>query len=103
MKPIDTALLCQRWIHSHEEDSEDQVVFRPATHPFGPSRGRREYTFLQDGTLRLGRPGPTDRRESAEGHWSAADGENLEIRAADGAVMHLRVVSLEADRLVFER
>ncbi len=62
-------LLCQRWIHSHEEDTATEMVFRPATFPFPRSRGRISFDLRRDGTL-IGRGiGPTDRRTQETGRW----------------------------------
>ncbi len=39
-KVVDRSRLCQRWIHSHEEDTDTEMVYRPADFAFPPSRGR---------------------------------------------------------------
>ena len=36
---IDPNLLSQRWIHSREEDTATEMVYRPAGFPLPPSRG----------------------------------------------------------------
>ena len=41
--------LVHKWIHSHEEDSNDIMVFRRSDYPFPPSRGRRKIEFKEDG------------------------------------------------------
>ncbi len=35
--------LFQHWMHSHEEDSGDVQVYRPADYDFPPARGRRGF------------------------------------------------------------
>ena len=48
---IPAGILCQHWVHSHEEDTETEMVFRPASHPFPRSRGRRSFELRPDGTF----------------------------------------------------
>lgn len=62
--------LLGHWIHSHEEDSGNLMVFRPNTHQLPPSRGRYEYRLEKGGKLLLIQPDPTDKRKSTEGSWS---------------------------------
>jgi hypothetical protein len=47
------------WVHSHEEDSDEEMVFRPAAYEFPPSRGRRSFELKPDGILAEGGIGPT--------------------------------------------
>ena len=93
--------LHQRWVHSHEEDHGDEMVFRPASFPFPPSRGRRSIELGKDGTLRGARPGPTDRSEGAEGRWQI-EGERLTLFSpgSQSPAQALVIVSASADRLV---
>jgi hypothetical protein len=93
--------LHQEWVHSHEEDLGDEMVFRPASFKFPLSRGRRSIDLCRDGTLRHARPGPADRRQRSEGRWEI-DGHTLKLYAADGKAPTevLRIVSVSPDRLV---
>ena len=102
---IAVELLHQRWVHSHEEDAENEIVFRPATFPFPRSRGRESFELRPDGELIQSRPGPTDRRETTEGTWELAPGSKLVFRAKGSAkpMRFLHVASLEKDRLVIAR
>jgi len=99
MTPIDPGALHQRWVHSHEEDRGGEQVFRPASHAFPPSRGRRALDLRPDGTYVESAPGPTDRPEEAGGTWKLAGGA-LELSASGGATQKLEVVSADPDRLV---
>ncbi len=93
--------LHQEWVHSHEEDRGDEMVFRPASYPFPLSRGRRSIDLRRDGTVKHARPGPTDRRQVSQGRWEI-DGETLKLLPASGSkpaeVLH--IVSAAPDRLV---
>ena len=87
------------WVQSHEEDSGNQMVFRPSTYPFPPSRGRYHYQLKENGILRTVRPGPTDNRESGEGTWSIEDGV-LMLHPAGETPFRLPIVSVDSNRLV---
>jgi len=77
---IDSAELLGEWIHSHEEDDGDRMVFRRSGFAFPPSRGRTGFALLPDGEARTYHPGPLDRGEADSGHWSL-DGRTLTIVA----------------------
>ena len=42
--------LAGRWVHSHEEDTGDEMVFRSADYAFPPSRGRESIELRADGS-----------------------------------------------------
>ncbi len=100
MNPEMQSQLIGHWIHSHEEDSSNQLVFRHPDHAFPPSRGRAEYRLDSGGMLLNTRPGPTDRRESAEGSWSLEEDATLLLQPAGQSPQRFRVVSIEPDKLV---
>jgi hypothetical protein len=61
MRERDTErILRRRWVHSHEEDSDEEMVFRPAAYELPPSRGRRSFELKPDGILAKGGIGRTD-------------------------------------------
>jgi hypothetical protein len=99
---IDRARVARHWVHSHEDDTDREMVFRPSTYAFPPSRGRRSLDLRPDGTLIEGGPGPTDRRQSSEGTWSL-DGGSLVLQVKGQAARRLHIVSAEPDRLVVEK
>jgi len=96
--------LYQEWVHSHEEDRGDEMVFRPASFKFPPSRGRRSIELRRDGTCGHCGPGPADRRQRSEGRWEI-DGHTLKLYPATGKTPTevLRIVSASPDRLVLRR
>ena len=98
-------LLCRRWIHSHEEDTETEMVFRPATYPFPRSRGRISFELRPDGTLVEQGIGPTDRRTEATGRWALAADGTLEFTRAPQGPPHQRykIRSVTADALRVSR
>ena len=42
---ISPSVLNKRWLHSHEEDSENEMVFRPSTYPFPPRAAELAFNF----------------------------------------------------------
>lgn len=103
MADFDTAVLQQRWTHSHEEDTPGRMVFRPGGWHFPPSRGRRGFELGPDGALTVSGPGPTDRTVSGGGRWRLRDDGVLELEQEGRATSELRLVEASADRLVVER
>jgi hypothetical protein len=104
-KKTDMDVLPQHWVHSHEEDTETEMVLRPASYKFPPSRGRSSFELKPDGGLVEHGPGPTDRREETEGRWKLEGGERLAFYEASQSKPHrvLHVVSAGRDRLVIQK
>jgi hypothetical protein len=90
--------LAGSWVHSHEEDSDGERVYRPATFELPPSRGRDAFELRSDGTLVARRPGPVDVPEEQTGTWDVR-GDQL-VLTSGGAERVLEVVSVEPERLV---
>jgi len=96
-------LLQRRWVHSHEEDTDDEMVFRPADHPFPPSRGRTSFELRPDGTYLESSPGPVDVPEESTGSWSL-EGERLVLGAEGDRPGHAwEITTAEADRLIVRK
>lgn len=101
-KKIDVSQLAQAWVHSHEEDTPTTTVYRPASFPFPPSRGRKGFHLRPDGTLTARKPGPTDQTEIAAGKWKLAKGQ-LELFPQGESPQVLSVASVDPDRLVVRK
>ena len=104
MTDLSAHALGQRWVHSHEEDTEHEMIFRPAEREFPPSRGRMRFELLPDGTFLESAPGPTDAPEKRGGTWELA-GKKLVLdsdQAPEGR-RELEIVSAEEDRLVVKK
>lgn len=92
-----------RWVHSHEEDTDEEMVFRRATHPFPPSRGRTKLELRANGTYVESSPGPVDVPEESEGRWSL-EGDRLVLGAEGDRPGHAWVIAAaEADRLAVRK
>ena len=96
---IDPGRLEGRWVHSHEEDTDDELVFRAADsgYAFPPSRGREALELRPDGSYGGTVPGPADKPEPAEGKWTLEGGSRLrlgdrvlEISSVEGDVLKVR-------------
>ena len=103
MSAINKAALHGRWLHAHEEDAAGESVFRPASHPLPPARGRTGYEFMADGRVAVLGPGPTDRAAKHDGTWSLDASGRITIRIPGRADQVLEVVSLDADRLAMKK
>ncbi|HWG42532.1 MAG TPA: hypothetical protein VN688_07065 [Gemmataceae bacterium] len=95
----------RHWIHSHEEDTRAEMVFRPASFPFPPSRGRLGFELHADGSYVETGIGPTDKPRKADGSWHLEDENQLTIhmnvQRQPSRVM--RVVSVSPERLVIRK
>ena len=96
--------LAGRWAHAHEEDTEDEMVFRPADAELPPSRGRVAFELRADGSFAETGLGPADVPEEATGSWTL---EGATIRLSDGAAQgvprEMEVVRADTERLVVRR
>ncbi len=97
-------ILRRRWVHSHEEDTPEEMVFRPAAFAFPPSRGRRSFELKPDGVLVEGGIGPTDRPLETQGTWELGNGNRLVLRPDPSeAPRVMQIASLDENRLVIEK
>ena len=97
-------LLQRHWVHSHEEDTATEKVYRPAEFPFPPSRGRTGFE-LQSGHRCAGFGiAPADGVEEYAATWELDDDDRLTIYDARQRPVHvMQLVSLEGDRLVVRK
>ena len=93
-----------RWVHSTEEDTADEMVFRPADRPLPPARGRTSLEFRADGTYVESAPGPVDVPETAStGSWSLEGGRlALEPEGSEPS-RALEITGAEPDRLTIKK
>lgn len=73
------ALLGKTWLHSHEDDRGDTLVYRPNTYNFPPARGRTGFTMEADGTFRQYDIAPTDGLEEHDGRWEIMNDKVLNV------------------------
>jgi hypothetical protein len=102
---LKTEDLVQHWVHSHEEDTAGETVFRPADYKFPRSRGRRSFELKADGRLIEWEMSPTDTRRSAPGMWKIDEKGRLVLEKGPlgTAVRSMVIASVESDRLVLKK
>ena len=100
--PVDKAALTGTWVHSHEEDSAKQQVYRPDTFKFPPSRGRSGFDLHADGTMSEYGPDASDRTSSRPGRWEILPDQRVAMFAAGAAAPTrvLNIATVSADKLV---
>ena len=91
----------KEWVHSHEEDGLDTIVFRPSSHSFPPSRGRKRMTLGEGGKMEGTIPGPVDAPTGVAGKWVLA-GDRLTVSYGKTSLRY-RLVSLAKDKLTLRR
>ncbi len=99
---IDPEALHGSWVRSPEEDTATEMVFRPPSYPFPPSRSRDGMRLSPDGTLTQATAGATDLARQRAGRWRVENGAlHLQVGDEAGRVLHL--LALSSDRLVAKR
>jgi len=102
---ISTDALCRHWLHSYEEDTEEEMVFRPANFSFPPSRGRTGFDLKPDHRLVQIGIAPVDGPTETEGTWRLGDDDSLSLFLGPDSALRrvLRIKSAGPDRLVVRK
>jgi hypothetical protein len=102
---VDRDALEQKWVHSHEEDTSDETVFRPASYRFPPSRGRKAFQLDGDGKLVNFGIGADDRTVQSEGRWQLDDRNRLTLQAATPGMSPsvMQLLHVGRDKLVVKK
>jgi hypothetical protein len=96
--------LCQYWVQSYEEDTEKELVYRPSTFNFPPSRGRTGFELLADKTCKWIGIAAGDGSEVSCGTWELDVGESLHVRLNfKDSTEVLALASIERDRLAIRK
>jgi len=102
----DPARLHERWLHSYEEDTETEAVYRPASYAFPPSRGPRPgFELRPDGSCILFGIAPTDAPTTETGIWSLNDDARV-LTCTDKTrkpALSVKVTSVGEDRLTVKK
>ena len=104
MTDLDACLL-RRWLHSHEEDTADVRVYRPADYPFPPARGRDGFEFRPRGEFVYVGIARADGTEESSGRWTVEAPNRIRIDVDIQRVepLRLEVVSCDAEKLTIKR
>ena len=102
---ISADFLNQHWVHSHEEDTAAEMVFRPATFDFPRSRGRKGFELKPDGSLIETGIGPTDRPSRASGTWRVDDDGKIAFYGKSESTPNrvMQIASADKDRLAIKK
>jgi hypothetical protein len=105
MAKLDENVLLRKWMHSREEDTDTELVFRPADYDFPRSRGRTGIELQRGGKLVEIGIAPADGQEESEGKWSLEGDDKLVFYSGSESTPSrvLEVVSAEKDRLVVKK
>ena len=74
---MNKASLIRHWVHSHEEDTATEMVFRTAKYKFPRSRGRTAFELRADGSLVEHGIGPADVEIATTGAWREEPGQGI--------------------------
>ena len=102
---IDPSALAQEWVHAHEEDTGDTMVFRPSSFKLGPSRGRAGFALKPDGELVESQIAAADGSVKKAGKWKLSDAGKLYFYREDPSKPSkvLQIESAAKDKLVVKR
>ena len=92
-----------RWVHAQEEDTEDEMVFRPAGTDLPPSRGRITFELRTDGTFAEAGLGATDVPEEATGNGPRGQHAHAEQGCDTGVPREMEVVTADEERLIVRK
>src|SRR5258705_6314054 len=103
-EPIDKKLLARHWVHSAEEDTATETVYRPSDFPLPPSRGRAGLEFSGDGTFKRIGIGATDISRVVEGSWKIESADAKEVSVTvDNEPRLMKIQELKQDRLAIKK
>ena len=96
----------QSWIHSHEEDTDTETVYRPADYDFPLSRGRTGFDLKPDNKLAETNIAPTDGTVENDGSWQLKAGDDdltLELKTEKSSARDLKIKSVSKNRLIIKK
>ena len=104
MSKLNLEHLPQKWVHSQEEDTETQMVYRPSTYNLPPIRGGRvSLDIKSDGTfLTTGEAGADDRQTQTKANWKV-DNNTLVLSDPHIDKKKLKILALDDKKLVIEK
>lgn len=91
-----------RWVHAHEQDTDEEMIFVSPARPLPPSRGRTSFELRSDGTYVESSPGPVDAPIESTGSWWL-DGERLVWAAEGDRQTRWEIMAADGERLVLKR
>jgi hypothetical protein len=96
MANLETCLV-GRWIHSHEDDTPDTKVYRPADYPFPPARGRDGFEFRPGGELVYLGIARADGTEESNGRWTIENSNEVRFEVETERIEPFTLVVVSCD------
>lgn len=105
MSKIKEEVLQGEWVHSREEDTNDETVFRPADYDFPLCRQPRQLISLKpDGNLVQGEATESDNLEESPGSWKLEDDRlQIQYESDEKPDQTLRIASIDSNKLVLKK
>lgn len=97
--------LFQRWLHSHEEDTPTEQIYRPSSFSFGPSRGRSGFELHADmsGAVIGIAAADGSMEQPCTWHFESNDEKQIVLTPRSGHSISFRILSLASHRLVVRK
>lgn len=93
-----------KWVHSHEEDEGDRIVYRRPSYAFPPARGRDGIELRPDGTATYYAIAATDGTERVDATWEATGSSDVKLTFPSGKhPFVLTLIRTGEDELVVSR
>jgi hypothetical protein len=94
--------LVNRWLHSQEEDTATELVYRPAGFSFPAVTGRSGFELQPDGTVIWLGTGTEDAAGAENGIWVLEEGRppTLIFERPSGTRRSMQIVSVDEEKLV---
>lgn len=102
MAAINREAIVGAWVHSFEEDTSEESVYRPKGFSFNRARGRREFHLNPDGKILDNSPGRADLPEPVSGDWNVADAQ-VSIYYLDGSEEQFSIKEVTPEKLVIRK
>lgn len=102
MAVFDTKYLSQKWTHSFEEDTTEEMVYRPGGYVLGKARGRNQFDLKKNGEVIDTRVGKDDVPNPVIGSWKLEEGK-LVINLSDGSEQVYPLKEVGPEKLVLKK
>jgi hypothetical protein len=87
--------LCKHWIHSREEDTADEEVYRPENYELPPSRWRKSFEIKDNGEFIKYNIGPTDMEYTKASKYTIKQQDTTEIIVEEPSIPSMSIISYD--------
>ncbi|WP_432714027.1 lipocalin family protein [Pedobacter sp.] len=102
MAELDPKHLYQKWTHAFEEDTENEMVYRPAGYTLKRARGRTQLDIKENGALVDFQIGNNDIPAPVNGTWKVED-DQLMLRLDDGTEQNYPIKEVTPEVLILKK